>query len=244
MQKAIAVFAIAVFAAAAAIAQGDKAPDEKPDAAGALAEAKVYERECGFTNAAAALARYNAVLADYPDADASILMQIQYGRAFSILRMGDYAAALVELTALVRDFPDEDDWRLANASMYAGICHQKLGDQPAAQATYERVLTDYPNAGANVLSQVAKRLSDLLADQGQVAEANAVRMQAIRDYAWHFTIPDEKHVIWAMFDTINPSTLSSDEYRSFLVDAIKAVKATEQNARFLGRMKSELEKVK
>ncbi len=225
----------------AAYAQDGKPPR---DAAAELVKARVYARECGFTNAAAALARYDELRAAFPDADAAIRAQIQNGRAFSIYRMGDYAAGLIELNALVRDYPDAPARMLANASMYAGYCQQMLGDQAAAQATYERILRDYPTADPGVLAQTAQKLSNLLVGQGKTSEANAVRMQLIRDYAWNFTIPDEKHIIWKAFDAINPNTVDAEIYRAFLMDTIKVVKAIEENTRFLGRVQSELEKKK
>jgi hypothetical protein len=38
--------------------------------------------------------------------------------------------------------------------------------------------------------------------------------------------------------------LTTADYKAFLDNAIKATKATEENAKFLGRVKSELEKMK
>lgn len=245
MQKAIAVFAIAVFAAAAVHAQ----QTEKPDPARvAYDEAHAYVladlKSNGWANAADHLARYDQVLVDFPDAPRDIMRAVQKGRFFSIYRSGDYAGAIDAGEAFLRDYGDASETKLANVLLYVGISHEKLGDANAAQSAYERGLADYPNAAYFVRCATQCWLADLLARRGEKAAAQAAYMSAVTNYAWYYSIPNEQNIIWRAFDKVNPTLHSTADYRAFLEATLKATRATEENARFLGRVKSELEKIK
>lgn len=244
MKKSVAV-AIAVAVAVSASAQ----LAEKPESARAAfdtvhAYVKGDIQSNHFANAADHLARYEQVLRDYPDAPRDVVIDAQWNRYFSIYRSGDYAGAIDAGEAFLRDYGDASETKLANVLLYVGISHEKLGDANAAQSAYERGLADYPNAAYFVRCATQCWLADLLARRGEKAAAQAAYMSAVTNYAWYYSIPNEQNIIWRAFDKVNPTLHSTADYRAFLEATLKATRATEENARFLGRVKSELEKIK
>ena len=245
MKKSIAVFAIAVIAAAAAHAQ----QAEKPDPARvAYDEADAYViadiKSNGWANADDHLARYDQVLADYPDAPRDIMLAVQRSRFNSMFRAKDYAAAISAGEAFLRDYPDALPLHSANICMHVGIALEQQGKLAEAQAAYERALADYPDALQTLRAEIQSRLAGVLDKRGEKSAAQSAYMTLVTNYAWYCSAKDENSVVWKAFDKVNPMLLSTEDYRAFLEATIKATRATEENARFLGRVKSELEKVK
>lgn len=74
------------------------------------------------------------------------------------------------------------------------------------------------------------------------AEATPVIVDYIVTCVRQSGAADAEVVKW--FEKIHPESISADVYKTALTDIIKAVPATEANAEFLGRVKSELEKMK
>jgi tetratricopeptide (TPR) repeat protein len=244
MKKSIAVFAIAVFAAAAVHAQ----QTEKPDPARvAYDEAHAYVladiKSNGWANAADHLARYDQVLADFPDAPRDVMRQLQRGRVLSIYRSKDYAGAVTAGEAYLREYTDEVDYNCVNMCQYVGISLEQMGKLAEAQAAYERALADWPDVWQALRATIQWRLAGVLDKRGEKTAATAAYMTLVTNYAWYCHAKDESSVVWKAFDKVNPMLLSTEDYRAFLEAAIKATRATEENARFLGRVKSELEKI-
>lgn len=244
MKKLIAVFAVAVFAAAAVYAQ--KA--DKPDPARvAFDEAQAYVladlKSNGWANAADHLARYDQVLEDYPDAPRDVMRLVQRGRFFSIFRMKDYPNAVAAGEAFLRDYPDESSLNSANVCMYVGLALERQGKLAEAQAAYERALAEWPDVRPTFRVIPQRYLAGVLEKRGEKSAATAAYMTMVTNYAWYFSAKDENNIIWKAFDKVNPMLLNTEDYRAFLEATIKNTRATEENARFLGRVKSELEKI-
>ncbi len=244
MKKSIAVFAIAVIAAAVHAQQADK-----PDPARvAFDEVHAYIRadlkSNGCANAADHLARYDKVLADYPDAPRDVMRDVQRGRFFSIYRMKDYSNAVAVGEAFLRDYPDESSLNSANICMHVGISLEMLGKLAEAQAAYERARAIYPEFPLTSHYNPQWLLARVLDKRGEKSAAMAAYMTLVTNYAWYCSAKDENSIVWKAFDKVNPMLVDAADYRAFLEATIKATRATEENARFLGRVKSELEKVK
>ena len=244
MKKSVAV-AIAVAVAVSASAQ----LAEKPESARAAfdtvhAYVKGDIQSNHFANAADHLARYEQVLRDYPDAPRDVVIDAQWNRYFSIYRSGDYAGAIDAGEAFLRDYGDASETKLANVLLYVGISHEKLGDANAAQSAYERALADWPDARQTLRATIQWYLAGVLEKRGEKSAATAAYMTLVTNYVWYCSAKDESSIVWKAFDKVNPMLLNTEDYRAFLEATIKATRATEKNARFLGRVKSELEKVK
>ena len=82
-----------------------------------------------------------------------------------------------------------------------------------------------------------------MALQGKRAEANAVFMRCVETYVWELGAKDESGLIWQAFGRVSPKLATAADYKAFLEGTIKATKAIEENAQFLGRLKSELGKM-
>lgn len=245
MQKAIAVFAIAVFAAAAIHAQQADKPDPARvayDEVAAYIEADLKSNR--WANAREHLARYEQVLKDYPDASRGVMIDVHFNRFVSIYRMADYSRAITDGEAFLRDCADAPDTKLADTLHLMGISYEKLDDPQSAQAAYERALADCPDAWQTLRAKIQWRLAGVLDKRGEKTAATAAYMTLVTNYVWYCHAKDESSVVWKAFDKVNPMLLSTEDYRAFLEATIKATRATEENARFLGRVKSELEKVK
>lgn len=243
MQKSIAVFA-AVFAAAAIHAQ----QADKPDPARvAYDEAHAYVladlKSNGWANAADHLARYDQVLADYPDAPRDVMRQLQRGRVLSLYRSKDYANAVAVGEAFLREYTDEVTYNRANICMYVGLSLEQMGKLAEAQAAYERALAACPDVWQTLRATIQWRLAGVLEKRGEKSAATAAYMTLVTNYVWYCGAKDESSVVWKAFDKVNPMLVDAADYRAFLEATIKATRATEENARFLGRVKSELEKI-
>lgn len=239
MKKLIAVFAVAVIAAAAVYAQKADKPDP---ARSAFDEANAYVladlKSNGWANAADHLARYDQVLEDYPAAPRDVMRKLQRNRLFSIYRMKDYPNAVAVGEAFLRDYPDESSLNSADVCTYVGISLEMLGKLAEAQAAYERALAICPEFHRPQLY-----LASVLDKRGEKSAATAAYMTLVTNYAWYCSAKDESSIVWKAFDKVNPMLLNTEDYRAFLEATIKATRATEENARFLGRVKSELEKI-
>lgn len=245
MKKSIAVFAIAVFAAAAVHAQEVSKPDP---ARVAYDEVEAYIqadfKSNGWANAADHLARYDQVLADYPDAPRDVMRAVQRSRFYSMIRAKDYAAAISAGEAFLREYTDEVDYNRANICQYVGLSLEQMGKLAEAQAAYERAMAACPDARQTLRATIQWRLAGVLDKRGEKSAATAAYMTLVTNYVWYCGAKDESSTVWKAFDKVNPMLLSTEDYRAFLEATIKATRATEENARFLGRVKSELEKVK
>ena len=117
-------------------------------------------------------------------------------------------------------------------------------DYIKAQAAFEKVIKDYPNASGKILANAQMHIGHSLYRQGKYVEAQAAFMACVQNYVWELGAEHEEGVIWSAFNLVNPKLISTADYKAFLENTIKATKATEENAKFLGRLKSELEKIK
>jgi hypothetical protein len=106
-----------------------------------------------------------------------------------------------------------------------------LGEEAAVRACAAAIEDDYLRAAAEV--QIAEAKSENPALNAAVVSALVKGAQKLS--------PGQ---LETYFNKLSPALMTSEEYQSALKDIIKAVPAVETNAAFLGRVKSELEKMK
>ena len=245
MKKSIAVFAIAVIAAAAIHAQEASKPDPARVAYDEVAAyIKADLKSNGWVNAVEHLARLDKVLADFPDAPRDVMRDLQCSRFYALYRSKDFAGAVTAGEAFLREYTDEVTYNRAGIGQYVGSSLEQMGKLAEAQAAYERALADWPDVQQTLRAKIQWQLANVLNRRGEKTAATAAYMTLVTNYAWYCGAKDESSIIWKAFDKVNPMLVDAADYRAFLEAAIKATRATEENARFLGRVKSELEKIK
>jgi tetratricopeptide (TPR) repeat protein len=132
---------------------------------------------------------------------------------------------------------------LASVQMQIAKSYALQKDHAASQAAYQEVIRDYPAAPAAILAAAQDAIGKALVAQGKPVEANAAFMTCVSTYVWELGAKDERGVIWQVFGRISPKLATAADYKTFLETTIKATKAVEENAQFLGRLKSELGKM-
>jgi len=115
-------------------------------------------------------------------------------------------------------------------------------DYAEAQAAFEKVIKDYPTATVNILANAQSFVGYSLRSQGKHAEATEAYVKAVILYV---RVPNVvSKTLIDTFSLINPALMTTADYATALQSIIKATPATEANAEFLGRIKSEIEKMK
>ena len=165
-------------------------------------------------------------------------------KAASTLIKSDHNGGIEALKKLIADYPSEPSWLLAGAESLIGQCKLSTNDNAGAQAIFEKALVDYPTADTKTISSIQSLLLFCLQKQQKLTEASVLAVDFVQKYAWELGAKDENSMIWKAFDMVNPKLMSATDYKAFLEKTIQATRATDDNAKFLGRVKSEIEKMK
>lgn len=119
---------------------------------------------------------------------------------------------------------------------------QNAKDYSAAADQFLMCAETYPELGVfRAWSYVFA--ADNLKKTGKDAQANKAYMDCVVQCATSLGATNSTSIVWNTFERVKPSLVTPDEYKAWLVEVIKATKATEANALFLGRVKSELGKM-
>ncbi|MDD5707415.1 MAG: hypothetical protein PHR35_15945 [Kiritimatiellae bacterium] len=145
---------------------------------------------------------------------------------------------------VLEDCPDAGVEQFAGARMALGTKAMWAGKYGQAESEFKKGLEDYPECSAGMRRDLQVTLAGVLGMQGKRTEGTRLLVTAIVNNVRAMGAPNEESPIWRWFEDIDPALLSAAEYREFLENVIRATKATEENARFLGRVKSELVKMK
>jgi len=168
-----------------------------------------------------------------------------YDAAAALWVAGKHTDAVTAFKQLPQDYPDAKVGILVAAQSFIGqdyFWHQKAYIE--AEAVFAGILTNFPAAHAQqkLTAQTYRGLS--LEKLNRPAEANVAWMAGIEDSVSVLGATNEVKGVWSVFNKIQPQLIPAARYKEFLETVIRATKATEANAAFLGRVKSELEKMK
>lgn len=172
---------------------------------------------------------------------AGIKEDISAANAISLKK--DYAAAQVAFEKIIVDYPKATKNELAVIKLNIGANLEFQHKYADAQSVYEGIIKDYPAVNLNLLSEVQSSIGVCLYRQGKYVEATKAYIKAVILTA-RSPGPGQPKKLMSLFAKVNSSLMAPDEYKAALTDIIKATPATEPNTEFLGRIKSELEKMK
>jgi TolA-binding protein len=167
-----------------------------------------------------------------------------YSNAYATYRSGDYVGAQTAYANILKDYPDAGVNILSKAQLGIGYSLSAQKQYDEAIVALSLVKENYPTAPVSRLATADFTIASILVRQRKLSEANVAYVNLVKDYAWQLGAKSEKSVVWISFERINPKLLNTEDYKAFLEEIVKSVKATEENAKFLGRVKSELEKMK
>jgi tetratricopeptide (TPR) repeat protein len=183
------------------------------------------------------------VLKDYPDAPVNTRAKAQWFLGRILCEEGDYAGAKVALGKVATDYPSASTTIFAEARVIVANIARAQGDSAEALAVYQSVGTNYPTAGSYILALAQLRVGGCYQELGKPAEANAAFIACINNYAYPLGAASENATIWVAFKNLNPKLMTVAEYRTLLTDTIKAVTSNESNAKFLGYLQDQLDKL-
>jgi len=188
---------------------------------------------------------YQKAIKDYPNAPADIMVKIECYAAGQLLPgrgAEGIAQALAEYRVISTNYP-------ACSVTYKASVQHKIGTMlllqkkyAEAQVVFEDAIKAYPAIQPEFLVAIMASDYTALKGQGKIAEAN--KMLADRIILNATKCKQTGGVLLKDFDRILPTKSSAVDYMSMLVEMLKAVPATEANAEFLGKVKSEYEKVR
>lgn len=190
-----------------------------------------------------AMAAFDVVVSD-PDASVGMKANGLYFKSYgyNVLKEFDKAYALYE--KMLADYPTAPVGILTLAKMGLVSRSVSQGKYSEAQAALEAILQNTSGIDDYTIGNVQLALANALKYQGKTAEEQTVLKKLVQDYAWKLGAASRAGQIWAAFDRINPKLMTTSDYKAFLEDVIKSIPAKTNNAEFLGRLKSELEKIK
>lgn len=157
----------------------------------------------------------------------------------------EYARAQAAFEKVLVDYPVLSMSYKSTAFRQIGAALVGQKKYAEAQAAYEQGLKEIPANYKFQRTFLFYGLADSLRFAGKSADASKSYMDCVREGAWDVGAgTNTAGVLWLAFNHIDPASVPDAEYKQFLTDIIKSTKATEDNAKFLGRLKSELEKSK
>ena len=153
---------------------------------------------------------------------------------------GDDADAQAAYEKIVLDYPGHI--LLPGAQYNIGVLLRRQMKYAEAVVAFDVATTNYPTAHESLLGNIQLVKGFALKDLGKHAEANTAYVNAIGLFVRVPAVSQER--LLAILGYIKPSEMSAATYTLMLKDIIKATPATEAYTLFLGRVKSEIEKMK
>lgn len=150
-----------------------------------------------------------------------------------------FEAAQRAYEKMLVDYPNVGERKLVGVYLSLGDALKKQERYAAAQIIFEKVIADYPEVWAHHLAAAYFGLGDSLRWQNRGAEAQVAYVKAgtlvfVR-LSW------QKKVM----NRINPAILGKEQYKAYLQKVLLLVPAkTDEDAKFLGFIQSELGKLK
>lgn len=226
-------------AAKAAAAKGLKDyPDASVDtrAIFAMHAAQCLYQEKKYAEADVA---YAAIITDYPSARVGLLSNIQQTIGYCKERSGMPEEALAAWRKVLSDYPSASATVLATAHMNIA----RNVSRAARVTEYQTVLSKYPNIASSILLQARFYLADALRYSGTAVDANKAYMAVVENHVQEYGAKDDTGMIWKSYNQVNPKLISTAEYKDWLDTILRVTPATEDNAKFLGKVKSAMGKL-
>lgn len=150
---------------------------------------------------------------------------------------GDYGKALAVCEDAFSKYPDMPDGiRVSLLGLKAGALILS-GEHAAAAVGLEAAFALASPGEASV--RTCRALVKVYGNLGKRKEAQETLLKGI---AANAAVPGV--AVAGLFDLVDPAIVTVERYRDFLRDVILRTPAVEENAKFLGRLKSELEKIR
>jgi tetratricopeptide (TPR) repeat protein len=230
---------------AEAIAAWDSMPSGNSDAEGVMSRlvlADIYAAgvESHYLNENdAAIARLDAVVGKYPGLSPRDRGLVLAAKSAVKAKLKDFASAISLLEQAVQLDPAEQYARcMIEVARYSAPGCANMPDK--ARAALAGVLAAYPTNAT--IAHVERALTRARA-YFRAAEYTASLVPFLRAHAKALQAADGS-LIPRMFELIDPTLMSAAEYTALLEHLLLAVKSTKENARFLGVVCSELNKMK
>jgi tetratricopeptide (TPR) repeat protein len=202
---------------------------------------------------AEALGSLRKVQTDFPDGDTQVLAIAKKTEAYQSYLLKDYdtaGKAYEEWLALYGADPECGWLGVWEVQMSLGSVRMLQRNYAAAKTAYENAALSYPMGTKDgvhtpevMLGPAVKGLLRALEAQNKRAEAARARMTFVEAYARDMSVAKESDLIPTLFAEIDPRLVTVAEYRSFLANTVKSIRAVAENAAFLGQVKSELGKM-
>ncbi len=183
-----------------------------------------------------ALAEFNALTSTYGTRSNEVIYV--YACISSMhQKLGDYGKALAACDEAFSKYPGmRDDVRVGLLGLKAGALILS-GNHAAAAAELEAAFALAPPGEASV--RTCRALAKTYGKMAKHKEAQDTLRKGIAANA-----AASGTAAAGLFDLVDPASVTADRYREFLKDVILRTPAVEENAKFLGRLKSELEKIR
>lgn len=159
--------------------------------------------------------------------------------AKALYMTNDFAKAQAAYEKVITDYPNAKILDLFHANFMLGFSLARQGNFAHTQIVCESIIENFPNNPNMAMAGVKRLLGLSLIKQGKSSEAQSILIQAALDYGFVSLIHQELCI-----EKINPAFLEKTEYVNYLEKLLMIVPATEANANFLGRVKSQLEVLK
>ena len=161
-------------------------------------------------------------------------------QAYTLYTNSQYASSQKAYEKIIIDYPQMRVQSLAESQLMIG--YSLLGQKKyiEAQSAFEKVMViaNYPLA-VNQTSIAQLNIGYILRTQGKFQEAQSSFIKAAIGYGFINLKFQEK--VWKVID---PVYLDKESYQHYLQKLLMIVPATEENAEFLGKIKSQLELLK
>ena len=172
------------------------------------------------------------------DESASTLDKAKAQRYFGYCyyKQRDYVKAIPAFQKEIADYPEERKLYAIN-QRYIGYCYYYQRDYVKAIPAFQKVIAD-ENASIRDKASAQYFIGRCYKGMGKTAEAQESFLKMLTDY------PEQTEHVKVAIDKVNFASMTNEEVQTLLNTILRATPATEKNAEFLGRIKSELEKFK
>ena len=172
-------------------------------------------------DAEGALAAYDAAAKAHPEIAPAACRK----KALCLVAMGRTGEGIAEYLSVAARWPAETN-DAVRALAYLGPVYAAAGRRAEGLGVFDRIAAEYPALTDEQAGVVALWRGIVLAGAASLVAKEPGG--AVRE----------------AFARIDPSAMTADRYREFLREAVLRTPAVEDNAKFLGRLKSELEKIR
>ena len=192
------------------------------------------------------IAEYLSVAARWPAETNDAVRALAYlGPVYAAAGMR--AEGLGVFDRIAAEYPALTEEQAGVVALWRGRTLAALGDNAGALKAFEAAVARFsacPSMPPGARVGVMRTVACLRERAGDAAGAQALRREIVLAGVAALGAKEARGAVQEAFDRIDPSAMTADRYREFLKEAILRTPAVEDNAKFLGRLKSELEKIR